>query len=126
MEENTRFYKCPLCGKVIGMIHDPGVPTICCGREMELLVANTTDAAVEKHVPVYEIDGSKIVVSVGSVEHPMTEEHFIMWIALVSDNRTIRKQLHPGEKPEVVFPYAKGATVYVYCNVHGLWKNDVS
>ena len=127
MKENTRFYLCPVCGKVIGLIHDTGVPTMCCGQEMQLLEANTTDASLEKHVPVYEVDEQEgeIVVKVGSVEHPMEKDHYIMWIAQVSDNKTTRIQLYPEQAPTVRMKYIPGATLYAYCDKHGLWKNKV-
>ena len=97
----------------------------CCGKEMELLVANSQDAATEKHVPVYEKDGDEIIVRVGEVEHPMVEDHYIMWIAQVSDNQTTRIRLHPNQKPEVRFKYIPESTIYAYCNKHGLWKTEV-
>ena len=127
MTENTRFYLCKICGKVIGLIHDTGTPTICCGKEMELLKANTSDGAHEKHVPAYEIDESKgeIIVKVGEIEHPMEKDHYIMWIAQVTDNMTMRKQLFPGQQPMVTMQYIKGSTIYAYCDKHGLWKKEV-
>ena len=127
MKENTRFYLCSVCGKVIGLIHDTEIPTICCGQEMQLIEANTTDASTEKHVPVYKIDEQEgeIVVSVGSVEHPMEKDHYIMWVAQVTDNKTTRIQLYPEQAPEVRMPYIKGSTIYAYCNKHGLWKSKV-
>ena len=125
MKENVRFYKCKNCGNVIGLIHGNSENIRCCGEEMELLHANSTDAATEKHVPVYEVDGNEIVVRVGEVEHPMEEEHYIMWIAQVSENRTERVRLHPGQATETRFPYIKGSVIYGYCNKHGLWKKEV-
>ena len=98
---------------------------VCCGRPMEEMVANTTDAAVEKHVPAYERVEDEIVVKVGEVEHPMEKEHYIMWIAQVTDNRTTRVRLFPEQSTETRFPYIKGATLYAYCNKHGLWKTVV-
>ena len=125
MKENVRFYKCPICGNVIGLIDGEASHMRCCGTEMELLVANTQDAATEKHVPVYEKVEDEIVVRVGSVEHPMEKEHYIMWIAQVSDNRTTRVRLYPEQGTETRFPYIKGSTIYAYCNLHGLWKTTV-
>ena len=61
---------------------DKGVPVICCGEPMQELKAGVTDAAVEKHVPVYTIEGSHVHVVVGETKHPMLEEHFIEWITL--------------------------------------------
>ena len=125
MKENVRFYKCKKCQNVIGLIHGNSENITCCGEEMELLNANSTDAATEKHVPVYEIDGNEIVVKVGEVEHPMEEDHYIMWIAQVSQDRTTRVRLHPGQATETRFPYIKGSVLYEYCNKHGLWKKEV-
>ena len=124
-EKNTVFYKCPICGNIIGLIDGDINHMRCCGKEMELLVANSQDAATEKHVPVYEKDGDEIIVRVGEVEHPMVEDHYIMWIAQVSDNKTTRIRLHPNQKPEVRFKYIPESTIYAYCNKHGLWKTEV-
>ena len=123
--KNTVFYKCEICGNIIGLIDGDINHIRCCGKEMELLVANSQDAATEKHVPVYEKDGNEIIVRVGEVEHPMVEDHYIMWIAQVSDNKTTRIRLHPNQKPEVRFKYIPESTIYAYCNKHGLWKTEV-
>ena len=123
--ENVRFYKCPICGNVIGLIDGNIENMRCCGAELELLVANTVDASVEKHVPVYEKVEDEIVVKVGSVDHPMEKAHYIMWIAQVTDNRTTRVKLYPEQGTETRFPYIKGSTIYAYCNLHGLWKTVV-
>ena len=125
MKENVRFYKCPICGNVIGLIVGEISHMRCCGAEREILVANTFDAAQEKHVPVYEKVEDEIVVKVGSVEHPMEKEHYIMWIAQVSDNRTTRVRLYPEQATETRFPYIKGSVLYAYCNKHGLWSSVV-
>ncbi|MDE5770074.1 MAG: desulfoferrodoxin Dfx [Ruminococcus sp.] len=88
------------------------------------ITANTTDAAVEKHVPVYEVNDGKICVKVGSVEHPMAENHYIEWVAVQTDKGFYVKNLKPEEKPQACFT-ADGETVeavYAYCNLHGLWK----
>ena len=92
---------------------------------MKNLVANTADAAKEKHVPVIEREGNEFIVRVGEIEHPMEEDHYIMWIAQVSENRTTRVRLHPGESTKTVFPYIPGSTFYAYCNKHNLWKKEV-
>ena len=125
MKENVRFYKCPICGNIIGLIEGDVAHMRCCGTEMELLVANTVDASKEKHVPVYEHVDGELVVRVGEVEHPMEKEHYIMWIAQVSDNRTTRVKLYPEQGTETRFPYIKGSVLYAYCNKHGLWKNVI-
>ena len=122
MKENVVFYRCKICGNIIGLIEGDARNIRCCGQEMEPLVANTTDAATEKHVPVYEKQGDEIIVRIGEVEHPMEEDHYIMWIAQVTENKTTRIRLYPGEKPEIKFPYIPGASLYAYCNKHSLWK----
>lgn len=123
--KNTVFYKCEICGNIIGLIDGDINHIKCCGKDMELLVANSQDAATEKHVPVYEKDGDEIIVKVGEVEHPMAEDHYIMWIAQVSENQTTRVRLHPNQKPEARFKYIPNSTIYAYCNKHGLWKTEV-
>ena len=125
MKENVRFYKCPVCGNVIGLIDGEIDRITCCNRPMELLVANTTDASQEKHVPVYEKVEDEIVVKVGSIEHPMEKEHYIMWIAQVTDNKTTRVRLYPEQNTETRFPYIPNSIIYAYCNLHGLWKTIV-
>ncbi|MDR3071890.1 MAG: desulfoferrodoxin [Clostridiales Family XIII bacterium] len=121
-----KFYKCNHCGNLLGVVNDSGLVPVCCGEEMQVLKANTTDAATEKHVPVIEKNGDTVTVKVGSVEHPMLEEHFIQWIAITSDGITQRKPLNPGEKPEATFKVVGNSTVtaYEYCNLHGLWAAE--
>ena len=119
-----RFFVCKHCGNMIGLLHDAGVPMMCCGEKMVELVPNTTDAAQEKHVPVATVEGNKVVVNVGSVDHPMLDEHWIQWVYLETDKGGHRKVLNPGEKPNVVFALTedeKPLAVYEYCNLHGLW-----
>lgn len=123
--KEVRFYKCPICGNIVELVDGDIKRTKCCGQEMELLVANTVDAAVEKHVPVYEVVDNELVVNVGEVEHPMSEEHYIMWVLLVTDNRSYRVELKPNDKPVVKLPYVENSTLYAYCNLHGLWKNEI-
>ncbi len=99
---------------------------MCCGEPMKEIVPGTTDAAVEKHVPVVEVSGKKVTVSVGSVEHPMIPEHFIEWIALETRMGNQRKPLSPGEAPKTCFSICDGDEVvaaYAYCNLHSLWKS---
>lgn len=124
-EKNTVFYRCPICGNVIGLIDGDINRMLCCGKKMELMVANSIDASTEKHVPVYEKVEDEIVVNVGEVEHPMEKDHYIMWIAQVSDNQTTRIRLYPEQGIQVRFKYIPGSTLYAYCNKHGLWKKEV-
>ena len=123
--KEIKFYRCPICGNVIELIDGDSKRITCCGKNMELLVANTVDASVEKHVPIYEVNGNEIVVKVGDVIHPMEEKHYIMWIALVSDNKVTRVDLLPNDAPEAVFDYVEKAEVYAYCNLQGLWKTTI-
>ena len=122
-----KFYYCKTCGNILGAIKDSGVTPVCCGQRMEILTANTTDAATEKHVPVITRDGNKVVVKVGSVAHPMTEEHLIQWIILTQGTVTMRAELAPGAAPEAAFTVdcAKSPVyAYEYCNLHGLWSAE--
>ena len=125
--KEVKFYRCNHCGNIIEKIIDSSVPVICCGEEMTELIPNTTDAATEKHVPVVVVEGSKVTVQVGSVLHPMTAEHYIQWIYLVTSNGIQRKALAATYKPEAVFYIGdeKPVAVYEYCNLHGLWKKDL-
>ncbi len=123
-----KFYICQHCGNLISFVQNQEVPVVCCGQEMTELVANTTDAAVEKHVPVIEGDGRCVTVRVSSVAHPMVEKHFIQWIALETKQGNQLKYLHPGETPESAFVLSEGdeaVAAYAYCNLHGLWKQDI-
>lgn len=123
-----KFLKCSGCGKMVGMIKDSACPTKCCGEPMEVLEANTTDAAVEKHVPVVTVDGNTVKVEVGSAAHPMIEEHYIEWIALETKQGAQRKPLVPGSEPVVCFAIVDGdvpVCAYAYCNLHGLWKAEI-
>ncbi len=120
-----KFYICEHCGNIIAKVRDRGVPVMCCGQKMKELIPNTTDAAGEKHVPVYSVEDGVVKVSVGSVEHPMNPEHYIEWISLETSNGNQRKCLSPEGKPEACFRICKGEevkAVYAYCNLHGLWK----
>lgn len=125
MRENVIFYRCPICGNIIRVIDGNIKRIVCCGKTMNEMIANTTDAAVEKHVPVYEKVDGEIVVRVGTVEHPMEKEHYIMWIAQVIEGRIIEAKLYPEQSTETRFPYIPGSTLYAYCNKHGLWKARV-
>ena len=125
MKEKVNYFKCPICGNVIEVVNGDINRVKCCNKELELLTANTTDGAIEKHVPVYEIDNNEIIIKVGEVIHPMEEKHYIMWINLVTDNKVTRVSLKPGDEPIIRLPYIKDSIIYEYCNLHGLWKNIV-
>lgn len=149
------FYRCEVCGNMVALIKSGGGTLACCGQDMTKLVANTVDASQEKHVPDVKIDGKKIMVQVGSVEHPMVSEHYIEWIALVSGDKVEIKYLQPGMKPVAKFKYKfdeekvlytdddnevpncegkpcnfeyterNNISIYEYCNLHGLWKTEL-
>lgn len=125
MKAPVEFYRCELCGNIVGVIKNGGGKLVCCGQPMKKLEPNTTDASQEKHVPVATRQDGKIHVEIGSVAHPMLAEHFIEWIAVVGDEGTERISLSPGEAPKAVFCDKQNAEVYAYCNLHGLWKAEV-
>lgn len=118
-----KFFKCKDCGSLL-LAEDTAA---CCAQDLTELIPNTTDAAGEKHVPVISVDGSKVTVKVGSVEHPMLPAHYITLVVLETTNGYQKKNLNPGEKPVAVFALADGeaaVAAYEYCNLHGLWKAD--
>ena len=122
---NQKFYRCNLCGNIVAFVKDSGVPVVCCGENMTEIIPGTVDASLEKHVPVYSEEGNIVRVSVGAVEHPMLQEHFIEWVSIQTKQGNQRKELCPGDKPEVCFALCEGdevEAVYAYCNLHGLWK----
>ena len=119
----VKFLKCAVCGKIVGVIQDSAAPTMCCGQPMEEIIPGSVDAAAEKHVPVIEVDGSKVTVKVGEVAHPMEDDHWITWVYIKTEKGGQRKALKPGDAPEVVFELVddKLVAAYEYCNKHGLW-----
>ncbi len=123
----TKFFICRHCGNLVGLIHDAGVPMMCCGQKMEALIPNTVDAAGEKHLPVVTVEGSCVKVNVGAVNHPMLDEHFIEWVYVQTDKGGHRIALKPGEAPAATVCLAdeKPIAVYAYCNLHGLWMTEI-
>lgn len=122
-----KFFVCEVCGNFVEMIKESGAPMSCCGQKMKELVPGTSDGAVEKHVPVCKVEGNKVTVMVGSVEHPMTPEHYIEWIAIETAKGEQRKVLKPEDKPCAEFELSADDSVvaaYAYCNLHGLWKSE--
>lgn len=120
-----RFFICNHCGNIIAMIRDRGVPVSCCGEKMQEIIPGTSDGAQEKHVPVYEVKGCKVTVSVGEVEHPMTPEHYIEWVCIQTGEGFQYKELKPDMPPRVSFFISKEdnvKAVYAFCNQHSLWK----
>ena len=123
-----KYLICRKCGNIVKMVKEGNGTISCCGTEMEELVANTVDAAKEKHIPVYVKEENKIIVTVGEVNHPMQEEHYIEWILIKTNKGISKKDLKPNDKPEASFILCddeKLEEVYAYCNLHGLWKNEV-
>ena len=123
---NTKYYICEKCGNLIEKIDDSGVPVVCCGQKMTPVVAGSVEASREKHIPVATIEDGVVRVVVGSVEHPMAEEHSILWVELKTDRGIQRKNLEVGKPPVAIFALAneKPIEVYAYCNLHGLWKYE--
>lgn len=122
---DMRFYVCAHCGNIIAYVKSSGVPVVCCGERMSELEPNTTDAAHEKHVPVYSVEDGVVNVAIGSAAHPMVDAHYIEWVSLQTKQGNQRKALKPGEEPRVCFCICEGdevEAVFAYCNLHGLWK----
>ena len=119
-----KFYICRHCGNVITKLTSAQVPVKCCGEEMQLLEAGVTDAAQEKHVPAVEVEGNKVVVNVGSVDHPMLEEHSITMIAAVSGDTVTVRFPKPGDEPTLTVDSKEPVTAYEICNLHGFWKGN--
>lgn len=125
---DIKLFKCEHCGNIAIKVVDSGVPMMCCGERMVELVAGSVDAALEKHVPVVTVDGAKVHVQVGEVEHPMTEEHLIQFIVLVTKKGHQVAMLTADDAPKADFVLAEGdaaVKVYEYCNLHGLWVKEL-
>ena len=128
MAKQHSIYKCEICGNIIEVIHESGGDNlVCCGKSMTLLKENTIDASLEKHVPIISKTSEGILVQIGSVPHPMEEEHYIEFIEVITkDNKSNKKFLSPRDKPEAEFciDIENILLVREYCNLHGLWKNQ--
>lgn len=126
MTDSKLFYRCSICGNLVNVIENSGVSMVCCGQNMDLPIANTTDASTELHVPFITIVDKHIQVQIGEKPHPQTSEHHICWIAAVQGNSIQRVDLSPdGKTPTAKFSIrGKTVTVYAYCNLHGLWKAE--
>lgn len=121
--EVLEIYKCEVCGNIVEVFTVGGGELVCCNQPMKKMEENSVDAAKEKHVPVVEVNGDKVTVKVGEVEHPMTEEHHIAWIEAITDSGVVyTKHLKHTEKPVFEFTTTEKITkVREYCNLHGLW-----
>lgn len=123
MAKKLDVYKCELCGNIVEMYHVGGGTLVCCGQNMVHLDEKTADSTTEKHVPVIEKIEGGYKVTVGSTLHPMTEEHFIQWIELITETETLTAWLKPGDQPVAIFMTNKEAVAArEYCNLHGHWK----
>lgn len=128
MCREPKFYVCKVCGNMVSMLHESGVKMVCCGEEMTELVPNTTDAAQEKHVPVITVKDDVVTVTVGSVPHPMTPEHKIVWIYLQTEKGEQLNCVDTQDKAETTYKLTDGDKIiaaFEYCNLHGLWKATV-
>jgi len=125
MTKNGQIYVCELCENIVEIIHEGADALVCCGEDMKLLEEKTKDASTEKHVPYVEKTAKGVTVKVGQNEdHPMTGEHHIEWIQVLTDGGAYRKFLKPGEKPQEEFEVMGNVTgAREYCNLHGLWKS---
>lgn len=125
MTEKFQVYKCEVCGNTVGILFAGGGELVCCGRPMTHQHEKSGDQGLEKHVPVLEKQERQITVKVGETEHPMSDDHYIMWIDTITDSAESRKYLKPGEKPERIFDHKENLKkVRAFCNIHGLWKCD--
>jgi len=123
MTKKLQIYKCEICGNIVEVLHEGEGELVCCGQPMKLYKENTTDAALEKHVPVIEKTENGFKIKIGSVAHPMIEEHYIEWIEAIVDGAAYRQFLKPGDAPEAEFCIkADNIIAREYCNIHGLWK----
>ena len=125
MKNELKIKRCEECGAIVGILkdctcEDCGIK--CCGKDMRLLKPNSEEAAVEKHVPTYELIEDEIYVT---VNHVMDKDHYIEWIAVVEGNKKSVITLYPEQNAEARFKYVPGSTIYAYCNKHGIWKMDV-
>ena len=119
-----KYYVCKHCGNIVEKVKDSGVSVVCCGEKMSELVPGTVEASREKHIPDFKVNGNVVEVNVGSIDHPMVPEHYIEWVSIVTKEGEQRKQLLPGQAPNVKFVLSDNdelKAVYAYCNLHGLW-----
>ncbi len=124
MTEKLEVYRCNVCGNIVEVVHEGKGELVCCGEPMELLEEKMEEEGNEKHLPVVNETEDGVSVMVGSVEHPMEEDHYIEWIGVLTEEGAFRKFLQPDDKPKAEFNIDKDKidSVREYCNVHGLWK----
>ena len=125
MTKINQIYKCPICGNVIEVLHTGSGELVCCGQPMELLVEKDKDTGYEKHLPIIQKQESQVIVTIGSILHPMEEIHYIELIEIIADGKVYKEFLKPGDSPTVIFNIkADKIEARGYCNVHGLWKSN--
>ena len=122
--EELKLKRCLKCGALVKVLQDCNCDDgiMCCGEKMQDVVANSTDASFEKHVPTYQKEDEKMIVT---VNHVMEEDHYIEWVLVKYENENREVFFKPGDQASVRVPYEKGALIYSYCNKHGLWKCEV-
>ncbi len=125
MTNKFEVYKCEVCGNIVEVLHEGAGELVCCGQAMKLIEEKIEEEGNEKHKPVIDKNDEGVIVKVGSVPHPMEEEHYIEWIEIFTDKGRSKKFLSPGNAPEVVFPVkAENIKARAYCDVHGLWSSE--
>ena len=123
MTELRQVYKCSVCGNIVELIHPGPGELVCCSQPMKLLPERVTNEGTEKHLPVIKETSNGYIITIGSVKHPMTTDHYIEWIELIADNLVYRIHLKPGMEPRAVFNLnASSVSARSFCNIHGLWK----
>lgn len=127
MTKRHQIYKCNVCGNIVEVLHEGAGTLVCCGQDMELFIEKKEEEGNEKHLPVVEINGNKITVKVGSVEHPMEEAHYIEWIEVINGDESKKVFLKAGQIPQAEFTFENIGQLRVreYCNIHGLWEVSV-
>lgn len=127
MYQGHKFYTCSHCNNIASLVMDSGPPLVCCGEKMGVLVPNTVDASVEKHLPAVTLEGDTLTVQIGSVAHPMTQEHHISFIYVETEAGGQRKRLDIGQEPVQKFTFVadKPKAVFAYCNLHGMWLTEL-
>jgi len=126
MTRVKQIYRCNICGNIVEVLHAGAGELVCCGQPMQLMEEQTADYKTEKHVPVIEKTAKGVKVKVGSVPHPMEDEHYIEWIEVIAGGESYREFLSPGDKPEAEFciPFEKITKAREYCNIHRLWATE--
>lgn len=125
MKKELKIKKCKICGAMVKIFKDCTCDNCgikCCGEEMKVLIPNSVEASIEKHIPIYEKVNDEIFVK---INHVMEKDHYIEWISLISENSEITIELYPEQKAECRFKYIPNSTIYAYCNKHELWKKEV-